>query len=436
MAAVLGYWRFQAAQRTSEELFDRSLLSAALAISRDVAVSGGDAILPATRNLIGNASGGEVFYHVTGPRGIYVTGYAYPPVTQRETEVSYGTPRYFEAEYRAEPVRVLRMTERRSIGNVSGDATVTVWQRVEDRSAFVRQLAYRAAGLIGGLLATLSAVVWFGVRLGLRPLTDLEDAIAQRSPDDLSRIRRAIPQEAKGIVTTLNRLFGQVQESMNAHHVFISDAAHQLRNPAAAVQAMAVSVQDAKTEQERTERIAQLVKAARLSARTAEQLLSLDRLRSDQMDVRHEVLDLNELVESVCTDAGASALSRGLEFELLPCPAPVMVLADRVLLSEALKNLIDNAIKHGGDGLQKITVALNKSGANAQLCVMDDGIGLSPKNQEKAFSRFGQLQPSEGSGLGLAITKSIAEHHKGSLQIEPVDKGTRILFSLPISEQI
>jgi two-component system sensor histidine kinase TctE len=66
----LGFWRFEVAQRTSETLFDRSLLAAALAISRDVAISGGDALSPSTRDFVSDAGGGELFYHVTGPGGI------------------------------------------------------------------------------------------------------------------------------------------------------------------------------------------------------------------------------------------------------------------------------------------------------------------------------------------------------------------------------
>ena len=107
LSIVLGFWRFEVAQRTSETLFDRSLLAAALAISRDVAISGGDALSPSTRDFVSDAGGGELFYHVTGPGGIYITGYAYPPVSGGRT----GEDRlnYTMAEYRGEPVRVLRM---------------------------------------------------------------------------------------------------------------------------------------------------------------------------------------------------------------------------------------------------------------------------------------------------------------------------------------
>ena len=248
MAIVLGYWRFTVAQKTAEELYDRSLLSAALAISRAVAISGGDALLPSTSDLIHDATGGAVFYHATGPGGIYVTGYAYPPPNTTPQSADINKPFFFEADYRGEPVQVLQIVERITIDGLTGNAIVTVWQRRSDRSRFASQLALRAVGLMGGLLLTLALVVWFGVARGLRPLLDLQQAIALRSPDDLSQIRRPVPNEVQGIVETLNHLLGKVQDSINAHQVFISNAAHQLRNPAAAVQSLAESARDASTE--------------------------------------------------------------------------------------------------------------------------------------------------------------------------------------------
>ena len=133
---------------------------------------------------------------------------------------------------------------------------------MSDRNEFARDLALKAAALMGALLVTLALVVWFGVQLGLRPLNDLQDAIDKRSQNDLSPIKRAVPGEVKGIVRTLNRLFGQVSDSISAQQAFISDAAHQLRNPAAGILAMAEAVKSAKTNEDREQRIEKLLYAA------------------------------------------------------------------------------------------------------------------------------------------------------------------------------
>jgi two-component system sensor histidine kinase TctE len=431
VAMLLGFWRFSVARQTSEELFDRTLLSAALAISRDVAVSDGDALSPSTRDLISDVSGGEVFYHATGPGGIYITGYAYAPAFIGNGTKDRYAPHFFVATYRGDEVRVLNITERVTIDNLTADSTVTVWQRLADREIFANQLAVRAAAVMGALLVTLALVVWFGVGRGLRPLLDLQDAISIRSANDLSQIRRPVPVEVQGIVQTLNRLFGQVETSIKAHQVFISDAAHQLRNPAAAVQSMAEAVKEASTKQDRDLRIAELVSAARMSARVADQLLSLDRLQQPVDQTSPEEFDLSELVQEICSDMGPFVLSQGIDFELDLPDYAVTVCGDRLFVSEAIKNLIDNSLKHGGERLSAINVRCSSDDMAAHVTVADDGKGLSPEQRDTAFSRFSQVEPSDGSGLGLAIAVSVAERHNGSLAIDRVDAGASLTLTLP-----
>ncbi|WP_367647909.1 sensor histidine kinase [Ruegeria arenilitoris] len=433
LAVLLGFWRFLVAQKTAQELFDDSLLSAGLAISRDVAISGGDALSPTTRSLIRDASGGEIFYHVTGPGGIYVTGYAYPPASANSSVQEVYKPQFFEAIYRDEPVRVLKMTERVTLENLVGDATVTVWQRMADRNAFANELSIRAGIVMGILLATLAVVVWFGVARGLRPLLDLQDAIDLRSPDDLSEIKRPVPDEVQGVVKTLNRLFGQVEHSINAHQVFISEAAHQLRNPAAAVQSMAEALRDAKTDEDREKRIHELVSAAKNSATVAEQLLSLERLRQPTHQDQMDEIDFRLVVEEACAEMGVHILAKGIEFDVTMPEAAIMVSGDRVFLTEALKNLLDNAVKHGGTKLSRISVVLQRDEGAVSVTVADDGAGLSPDQSEAAFSRFSQLDYSEGSGLGLSIVSAVAQRHGGSVSINQVEKGASITLELPIA---
>ncbi|WP_368039715.1 sensor histidine kinase [Ruegeria atlantica] len=433
LAVLLGFWRFMVAQKTAQELFDDSLLSAGLAISRDVAISGGDALSPTTRSLIRDASGGEIFYHVTGPGGIYVTGYAYPPASANSSVQEAYKPQFFEAIYRDEPVRVLKMTERVTLENLVGDATVTVWQRMADRNAFANELSIRAGIVMGILLATLAVVVWFGVARGLRPLLDLQDAIDLRSPDDLSEIKRPVPDEVQGVVKTLNRLFGQVEHSINAHQVFISEAAHQLRNPAAAVQSMAEALRDAKTDDDREKRIHELVAAAKNSATVAEQLLSLERLRQPTHQDQMDEIDFRLVVEEASAEMGVHILAKGIEFDVTMPETAIMVSGDRVFLTEALKNLLDNAVKHGGTNLSRISVVLQRDECAVSVTVADDGAGLSPDQSEAAFSRFSQLDYSEGSGLGLSIVSAVAQRHGGSVSINQVEKGASIMLELPIA---
>lgn len=430
VSVALGFWRFAVAQATAEELFDRGLLAAALAIARDVTITEGDALSPATRQLISDAGGGEVFYHVTGPGGIYVTGYAYPPIQPGQSVDS--TPQYSMASYRGEPVRVLRMSETHTIGNLTGDTLVTVWQRASDRDAFASALAQRAAALITALMAALAVVVWFGVQRGLRPLADLQDAIEQRSPTDLSRIQRPVPTEVEGVVSTLNRLFGQLETNIQTHRDFISDAAHQLRNPASALLSLAETLPQIRDAEERRAQEQTLIGAARRAALLAEQLLSLERLRYDAPK-QAVALDLNQLAEEVCTAFAPEVLSRDLGFRFDRAQGALPVTGDPVLIGEALRNLIDNALRHGGPDLSEIEVRCNRTGQWAELRVRDDGRGLPATSAELAFRRFGQLSASDGSGLGLSIVQEVAQGHGGTAEVEDVAQGTSVLLRLPLA---
>ena len=428
VSLLLGLWRFEVAQRTSEELFDRSLLSAALAISRDVTISEGDALSPSTRRVISDAGGGELFYHVTGPGGIYVTGYAYPP--RPEVPVGRDLPFYYFATYRGEEMRVVRMVESRTIATLTGDTVVTVWQRVSDREAFARELAFRAAALMAGLMAALALVIWFGVQIGLRPLNDLQAAIRQRSPDDLGPIRRPVPHEVSGIVSTLNRLLGQVQDSFDAHQAFISDAAHQLRNPAAAILTLAEALPGVTSRAERVTCERQLIDAARKSARLAEQLLSLERLRYDDSTALTP-FDLNTVVEDVCRTFAVRALSRDLDFGFVPGPEPLPVMGNPVLVGEAVINLLENALKHGGPDMRTICVQTSSDDDAVMISVRDDGVGIPPDKAGTVFRRFAQLENGEGTGLGLAIVDQVMVRHAGHVDLVPTEGGTKFCLRFP-----
>jgi two-component system sensor histidine kinase TctE len=424
------------ATETANELFDRTLLSAALAISRDVMVSDGDALLPSTLGLIHDASGGKIFYHVTGPAGVYITGYAYPPVLSENPPSPNSQLQYYKASYRLEPVQVLRLTEKPGATPLLGNLTVTVWQRISDRNAFAQRLFQRTTVLLGILLAALTIVVWFGVKLGLRPLHDLHDAIAKRSPDDLSQIKRPVPIEAQGIVAVLNRLFKQVEDNIAAHQAFISDAAHQLKNPTAGLLAMAQATSDTKDEAERKKRLGELVEAARNTARVTNQLLSLERLQHGADRLGSERIDLNTLAESVCAGFAQEALKRSVNFEFVAKQPVIMVQANSVFLAEALKNLLNNALSHAGPNLGAIVVTTATADNTATLTVWDDGKPLAPHQEATLFRRFSQLEPNPGSGLGLAIADTVARQHKGRLKIDAVETGASITIQLPLANSI
>jgi len=171
VAVLVGLWQLSNARRTAAEVFDRSLLSTAMAVINDVAVSGGDALSERTQNILAETSGGQVFYHVYAPDGVIVAGYATPPVgipsLAREAAAQ---PTYFEGTYLGRTVSGVRLQLNTEIDGFSGVFTTTIWQDRDVRIAFVRSLILRTLVVILILVASLAMIVWFGVKYGLRPL--------------------------------------------------------------------------------------------------------------------------------------------------------------------------------------------------------------------------------------------------------------------------
>ncbi len=430
VAGATGLWQLNNARVTANEVFDRSLQSAALSVINDVALSGGDALAVATRNILSDTSGGPVFYHVYAPDGVIVAGYATPPVGIPRGGDGDLSPVYFNAEYLGRDVRGFRMRTRMQVDGFSGIFTTTVWQDVTIRAAFVQDLMLRSLVTISSIITSLSLIVWFGIRIGLRPLNDLQQAIDLRSGEDLKPIQRAVPIEVEGIVRTLNRLLGQVSEAMAMQNEFISNAAHQLRNPIAGVLALAESVRSAPSEAAMRERADDLVDAAKETSQLAQKLLTYERTRSISPASAKETFSINELLSKVVSEYGRNETA-GVAISLEAPEETVFVTADRTMIREAVSNLVDNALKHGGPTLSEIWIRLVPSPEDVTVVVKDNGIGLSDAEIQTALRRFGQVSESSGgSGLGLPIVERVAERHGGRLILSGGEPGLEASFTI------
>ncbi len=429
IAAIAGYWTYQSAQIRAQDRFDRSLLSTALAISRDVALSGGDALSTGTRDLISDTSGGPVFYHVFAPDGAYVTGYATPPVPSAKERADLAAQLYFEAKYQGDAVRVLRLRDAMQIDGLTGDSTVTVWQDTRVRDRFVQDIARGTYVIIFVLTASVAFFVWFGVGIGLRPLNDLEAAISRRSSDELTPIQRAVPVEVSGIVGRLNALLGQLSHTLQTKNVFISNAAHQLRNPIAGILAMAEAVRSAPDQTALKERADDLIDAARHASTLANQLLTLERANALSDLEGFAVFDPDPVIRDAV--ATAQSTNEMVRVSYTQPSRPMAIKGDAVMIREAVANLLDNAISHGGKGLSLVNIALEAKGTTAKITVADDGVGIAADQIDTALERFGQLKPAKGSGLGLPIVQTVATQHGGSLTIKPKSDGFTAVLTLP-----
>ncbi len=432
ISIVAAIWQFRNTTTRAADIFDRGLLSAALAISRDVAISDGDALSPSTRRLVSDTSGGEVFYHVYAPDGVFVTGYATPPPAPFPTPPELTDPLYYNALYKGRDVRVLRFQYATTIDGVTGLFTISVWQDLSVRTSFVQDVLILAIGVISLLLLSVALIVWFGVGLGLRPLLDLQTAIARRTPSDLEPIRRNVPIETQGIVSTLNELLDRVSRRISSKDEFISNAAHQLRNPIAGVLALAEAVESAPSPEAAKLRSTELVAAARDATHLTNQLLSFERAKGSDLSQNSVQLDLVDLLRKVIERFEATTEDHSAKITLSHPPRPVLIIGDEVMLQEAFLNLLTNAVVHGGSQMSKIDVTIEQDAKNAILTVEDNGIGIESEMHTLAKGRFSQANSGRGSGLGLPIAFKVIENHGGQMSIEACKTGARLKGELPL----
>ena len=431
-ALVLGAGRTWYVFQTAKDLFDRNLTAVSVAVARDLASSGAELLSQETSDLLIEASGGRIFYHVRGPEGAYLAGFGYPPRTGSPIVTSDVVPRLFDSSHLSRPVRAVTLGQFVDSNGLEGIATITVWQEQSVRRSFAIRQAASSAAIIVSLVVAVSTFVWFGVNSGLAPLTQLRAAVARRSPQDLRKIKQSVPEEVQPLVDTLNSLFQEVQSSIDARDRFISNAAHQLRNPIAAVQAQAEAALGAQDKGEMVRRVEKTLHEARHTSALTEQLLMLERLRHSPGDLKTERFDVTQALLSVAPRFGDRAMDREIAVGFDRSGDAAIIIGDPDLFCEAFENLLDNALVHSGPELSSISLSLDVVASTAKISVRDDGRGIAEADREIVFERFTQLDFGRGSGLGLAIAREIIQAHGGNIVAASGLSGTGAGFEVEL----
>jgi signal transduction histidine kinase len=165
-------------------------------------------------------------------------------------------------------------------------------------------------------------------------------------------------------------------------------------------------------------------------------LLELSRLETKSIEVTHEPLELNDLLNKVGEIYASQAEQKGLAFTLKLPADPLTIYSNELQLQRALGNLLDNALKFTPQG-GAIEVSLQPLAEMAwvEIWVEDDGIGVPADELPQIFSRFHRGRNAThfpGSGLGLAITKAIVESQGGQVTAQGCSQGARFIVRLPV----
>jgi len=239
------------------------------------------------------------------------------------------------------------------------------------------------------------------------------------------------------LVHSLDGFMARLSENLDTLRLFIAEAAHQLRTPLAALHAqMEVALDEEDPAEQRRSLLAVLRNAEKLS-RLVNQLLS-DASVIHRSNVRQfQPVDLAELLRQAVYDTVPQADPQPDVRLLLPAHAagsPPTMLGDSLMLREAFKNLIDNALRHGATEDGHIDVRLEPLDEGWRIAVSDQGPGIPPALANAAFERFvrGPNPRAPGAGLGLSIIKRVVDIHQGRLALSNrVGGGLDAVVTLP-----
>ena len=267
-----------------------------------------------------------------------------------------------------------------------------------------------------GFLVLLGLFYWI-IRRGLRPLSELNRAIGQRSPLNLQPIQvKKAPAEITPVVNSINTLMHTLEDSLNKERHFTGNAAHELRTPLAVIDTLAqtaIKTQDPSI-------LPKIKAAADHARRQIEQLLTLARLDANAGLNKTTAVNLYAMCQTVSADL-FNVHAKAVEIQLHG-DTNSFVQSTPEMLYILLKNIIDNAVNHTPEhGTVRIDV-----GASPQPSVQitDTGTGIAPEQLARITERFYRAeQKHEGFGIGLSIVQRICQLHQAHLSITNREDG-------------
>ena len=468
-------------QRAADGSYDHLLKASALSMADSVAFAQGQwqVDLPyAALDLLAMAPEDRAFYRIAGPDGSILTGYADLPVPPAglPREAGPAQAQFFDQTYRGESVRFALVPRYIAGGAGSGLVWVQVGQTRLARDALAADIAWRATAAIVALMAGVFCLLWLGVRRALRPLALLEQELLARPASALHPMASPVPQELAQTVRALNGFMQRLAVNLDALRTFIAEAAHQMRTPLAALIAQAQEGLDDDDPAAQRQSLQAVERNALRLRRLLNQLLSDASVTHQGHLQRFEAVDLLVLLQEALHDVVPRAEPRPvvrlwwrssasqekvllsnnelpalvdkkleaemiMEASLASHPAAVLQ-GDALMLREAFKNVVDNALKHGEPERGPVDVTVqgqtDTASGQPQWCVVveDCGPGVPEAEQVRLFERFarGAGAAPGGAGLGLAIVQRVVQGHGGRLDVgHRAEGGWCVAMALPVN---
>ncbi|MEY4652864.1 MAG: hypothetical protein RI884_1445 [Pseudomonadota bacterium] len=425
------------AQAIADKPFDRALEYNVQALAQLVTVQGGrpNFNLPQpAREILRADDADQIFYQVTLWPGQLLTGERDLPAPSEPQAAGAVTLR--DDEVQGQDVRVAAIWKELAMpAGESVRVLVQVAETREKRSVLATEIIKGVMLPQFVILPLAVLLVWLALVRGIKPLSELEERIRARKPDDLSPLDdRAVPLEVAPLVSSVNDLLTRLKDSLATQKRFLANAAHQLKTPLAGLRMQADLAQREETDADALKQsLKQIGRASVRATHTVNQLLALARAEDSGRAMTLHSCNLVEIAMDAVRDLLPRAMDRYIDlgYEGATADMPgVTFQGNRTLLKEAISNLLDNALNYtpssaAQPGVITARVVADPFGQVLVLQVEDSGPGIPAAERELVLQPFYRAlgTPVDGSGLGLPIVNEIVKQHQGEIQIEPVTPG-------------
>lgn len=441
---------YRDALEAADIAYDRSLLSSTRALAERVSVHDGKVVANVPYVALDSFETdtlGRIYYKVSGLHGETISGYDdLPPVPKNvpRSELYPALVRFYHADYNGEPVRIAALLQPVYDDSMRGIALIQVGETLDARRALSRRILVNTLLRQALLVLAVATLVWFAVRLVLRPLMRLKNEVETRALSDLSNMDEAlVHKEVRPLVAAMNGTMARMQDLIASQRRFIADASHQLRTPLAVLKTqaeLALRENDAAAMRAIVRSIAGTTDS---TVHLANRLLTLARIEHGSGNAHAVPVSLAAVAGRVGLELALSAVQKGIDLALEAADgADTTVCGQELLLHELVSNLVDNAIRYTPAG-GSVLLRVGRSGAGVLLEVLDSGPGIAPEEYEQVLMPFYRAQATldvnpGGTGLGLAIVRDIANVHGATLALGQGEGGAggrglkvSVLFALP-----
>nr|WP_194434414.1 sensor histidine kinase [Stenotrophomonas maltophilia] len=418
---------FALARFYAGQVYDRWLLDSAMSLSELVTVQDGRAsieITPAVSRMFTWDTADEVHGEVVDAEGGRLYGDL--PEALPRPSIAAGNDDdaiYYDARVRGQPVRMVEVVVSAGPGH---DIRLRVAETLRKRHRLERKLLLTSVPFQAAILALAAWLAWSGTGAAARHANLVARKLASPRPDPLAPLDPAqeAPRELWPAVEAYNALLQRLDAMQDAQRRFVSNAAHQLRTPLAAMQVeLESSLRQHDPQAQQLALSGTLAGLARLQ-HLVNQLLMLSRSEDPHGSALPlQPVDLAALARGVVERYADRALAAGVDLGYEGPDDGVQVQGDPQLLREALGNLLDNALRYGAvPGV--ITLGVRQEAEGVQAWVDDDGAGIAEAERTRVTERFYRASSEgDGCGLGLAIVAEIAQRHGATLMIDTAPIG-------------